>query len=150
MRTIRDRIRHVTAFQIIGMAISIPGTALLFNQPVEHMGIVGVVSATTATAWNFIYNLLFDHVMLRVRGSVIKTTPIRFLHTALFEVGLITTLVPFIAWYLGTTLIEALAMDLAIVGFYLVYAFVFNIGYDLLFPVDERRVGHFDVKTSEA
>ncbi len=44
-------------------------------------------------------------------------------------------LIPFIARYLGISLIAALVMDIAIVVFYLVYAFVFNIAYDRLFPL---------------
>jgi len=122
-------------FELIGLAIFTPGAALLFDQPVEHMGIVGIISATAATVWNFIYNLGFDRAMMRIRGSVQKTIPIRIAHTALFEAGLIIVLIPFIAWYLGISLMAALAMDIAIVAFYLVYAFFFNIAYDRVFPI---------------
>lgn len=48
---------------------------------------------------------------------------------------MIVLLIPFIAWYLGISLMTALVMDIAIVVFYLVYAFVFNIAYDRLFPL---------------
>ena len=46
-------------------------------------------------------------------------------------------LIPFVAWYLGISLWAALMMDISIVAFYLVYAFVFNIAYDRVFPVRE-------------
>ncbi|MFU8883570.1 MAG: chlorhexidine efflux transporter [Rhodobacterales bacterium] len=39
------------------------------------------------------------------------------------------------ALYLGVGLWAALIMDLAFAGFYLVYAFVFNRLYDLIFPI---------------
>jgi uncharacterized membrane protein len=135
MRSFKDRVRHAVMFELIGLAIFTPGAALLFDQPVEHMGVVGIISATAATVWNFIYNVGFDRAMMRIRGSVQKTIPIRIAHTALFEAGLIAVLIPFIAWYLGISLMAALAMDIAIVAFYLVYAFVFNIAYDRVFPV---------------
>ncbi|MGV1794013.1 PACE efflux transporter [Rhizobium lusitanum] len=135
MRTFKDRIRHAVMFELIGLAVFTPGAALLFDQPVEHMGIVGIISATTATVWNFIFNVGFDKAMLRLKGSVRKTIPIRLAHTALFEAGLIVMLIPFIAWYLGISLVTALAMDIAIVAFYLVYAFFFNIAYDRAFPI---------------
>ena len=135
MRTFSDRIRHAIMFELIGLAIFTPGAALLFDQPMGHMGVIGVVSATAATLWNFVFNLGFDRAMLRLRGSVEKTMRIRVLHTALFEAGLIVILIPFIAWYLGIGLMTAFILDLAVVAFYLVYAFVFNIVYDWAFPI---------------
>jgi|SRR5690606_14619289 uncharacterized membrane protein len=135
MRTFRDRVRHAVMFELIGLAIFTPGAAILFNQPIGHMGVIGVVSATAATLWNFVFNLGFDRAMLRMRGSVHKTMRIRIAHTALFEAGLIVILIPFIAWYLGISLMTALVLDIAVVVFYLVYAFTFNIFYDWAFPI---------------
>lgn len=136
MRTFPDRIRHAIMFELVGLAIFTPGAAFFFNQPVEHMGVIGVISATVATLWNFVYNLGFDRAMLRITGSVHKTIMIRVLHTGLFELGLLIALIPMIAWYLGISLWDALIMDIAIVTFYLIYAFFFNIAYDKLFPIE--------------
>lgn len=136
MRTFPDRIRHALMFELVGLAIFTPGAAFFFNQPVEHMGVIGVISATVATLWNFVYNLGFDRAMLRLTGSVHKTIMIRVLHTGLFELGLLIALIPMIAWYLGISLWDALIMDIAIVTFYLIYAFFFNIAYDKLFPIE--------------
>ena len=137
MRSFSDRIRHAVLFELIGIAIFTPAAAWLFNQPVTHMGVIGVVSATVATVWNFLFNLGFDHALIRFTGRVIKTMPIRVAHAMLFEAGLIVLLIPFVAWYLGISLWAALMMDLSIVAFYLVYAFVFNIAYDRVFPVPQ-------------
>jgi uncharacterized membrane protein len=134
-----DRVRHAAMFEIIGLAIFIPGSAILFNKPVEAMGIIGIISATTATIWNFLFNLGFDRVMLRLRGTVRKTIPLRVVHAILFEAGLVVLLIPFIAWYLGISFIAALMMDVVIVLFYLAYAFLFNIAYDWLFPISAHR-----------
>ena len=135
MRTFRDRVRHALLFEAIALAIFIPGSAVLFDQPVGDMGVIGVVSATVATLWNFMFNMGFDRAMLHLRGSVHKTMATRVVHTLLFEAGLVAMLIPVIAWYLGIGLWAALLMDLAIVTFYLVYGFLFNIAYDRLFPV---------------
>jgi len=136
MRSFSDRVRHAVLFELIGLAIFTPGAALLFNQPMGHMGVIGIVSATAATIWNFVFNLAFDRTMLRLRGSVHKTMAIRVLHTGLFEAGLIVILIPFIAWYLGISLLTALLLDVSVVAFYLVYAFVFNVAYDRAFPIE--------------
>mgnify|MGYP000897773892 CR=1 FL=1 len=135
MRTIRDRVRHALLFEAVALAIFIPGSALVFDQPANHMGVIGVASATIATIWNFVFNALFDRAMLRLRGSVHKTMAIRIAHTFLFEAGLVVMLIPMIAWYLDIGLWAALLMDLAIVTFYLIYGFLFNIAYDRMFPV---------------
>lgn len=135
MRSFMDRVRHATMFEIIGLAIFIPGSAFILDKPAAEMGVIGIVSATTATVWNFLFNLGFDKPMLRFTGSVNKSMAVRVLHAILFEAGLIVLLIPFIAWYLGISLMTALVMDIAIVVFYLVYAFVFNIAYDRLFPL---------------
>ncbi|MDN4052685.1 PACE efflux transporter [Massilia sp. YIM B02763] len=135
MRPFRDRVRHALLFEAVALAIFIPGSSLLFGEPLAHMGVIGIASATIATLWNFVFNVGFDRAMLRLRGSVHKTMPIRVAHTFLFEAGLVAMLVPMIGWYLGIGLWAALLMDIAIVTFYLVYGFLFNIAYDRVFPI---------------
>ncbi len=137
MRTTRDRIRHAISFEIIGLAIFTPLASFVFGIPVEHVGVVGVVSATIATGWNYVYNLGFDHLMQKFYGSTRKTVALRVAHAALFELGLLMVLLPFIAWYLGVTIWHALVMDIAFALFYLVYAFFFNLAYDRIFPLPE-------------
>jgi len=133
MRTFRERVQHALTFEAVALAIFIPGSAALFHQPLDHMGFIGVASATIAMLWNFVFNMGFDRVMLRTRGTLHKTLALRVAHTVLFEAGLVVMLIPMIAWYLGMW--EALLMDVAIVIFYLVYGFLFNIVYDRVFPV---------------
>ncbi|RUT35052.1 PACE efflux transporter [Arsenicitalea aurantiaca] len=135
MRTVRDRIRHALSFEIIGLMLVTPLGAIAFHMPMHHIGVVSLVGATIATAWNYVYNWLFDHAMVRIAGTVRKTVAVRVLHAVLFELGLLAVLLPFIAWYLGISLIDALIMDIAFALFYMVYAFVFNWGYDRVFPL---------------
>lgn len=139
MRSLADRIRHALSFEIIGLLLIVPLGALVFGMPMEDIGIVGVVSATLATTWNYIYNLIFDHAMQRVKGTTLKTPAIRVAHAVLFEIGLLIALMPFIAWYLGISLMHALVMDISFALFYVVYAFAFNWGYDRLFPLPEWK-----------
>jgi len=135
MRTLRDRVRHALMFEAVALAIFIPGSAALFDQPLDHMGVIGLASATLATLWNFVFNIGFDRAMLRLYGGIDKSMAIRVLHTVLFEAGLVVMLIPMIAWYLGIGLWAAFLMDIAIVTFYLIYGFLFNIAYDRMFPV---------------
>ncbi|MFH5925030.1 PACE efflux transporter [Roseomonas xinghualingensis] len=137
MRTVRDRIRHALLFEVIGLALIIPFGTLLFGLPASEMGVIGVGSALAATAWNYVYNLGFDHAMQRAVGHTRKSLGLRVAHAVLFEAGLLLILLPPIAWYLGISFAQAFVMDIAIAAFYVAYAFVFNLAYDRIFPIPE-------------
>ncbi|MDQ1848685.1 PACE efflux transporter [Gemmobacter fulvus] len=137
MRTFRDRLRHALCFEILGLLIVTPLGVLVFDMPLEHLGVVTVGSATLAMLWTYVYNWGFDQAMQRLTGGTQKTVPLRALHAVLFEVGLLLVLLPFIAWWLEISLWQALVMDMAFAAFYMVYAFVFNWGYDRVFPLPE-------------
>ncbi len=137
MRKTADRIRHAVSFELIALLIATPAGALIFDQDMEDMGVITVGSATIAMVFNYLYNWLFDIAMVRFRGTVQKTVTIRVFHAIFFEAGLLFVLTPFIAFYLEVSLWNALVMDIALAGFYLVYAFCFNWLYDLVFPVPD-------------
>jgi len=134
MRTTKDRIRQAVAFEVIGLLLSIPLAALAFGFDLGRTGVLGVVGATMATVWNYVFNLAFDHSLKRITGSTRKTVPLRFVHAISFELGLMLAFLPVISWWMGIGLIEALIVDIAFVLFYLVYAFVFTWCYDTVFP----------------
>jgi uncharacterized membrane protein len=137
MRSATDRIRHAVSFEIIGLALVTPLGALAFHMPVHDIGLVSLVSATIATAWNLVYNYLFDLALHRIAGTTLKNGPTRVCHAILFEIGLLVVLMPFIAWYLEVSLWQAFVMDVSFAGFYVVYAFVFNWAYDRIYPLPE-------------
>lgn len=137
MRSFPDRIRHALSFELIGLFIIVPLGAVVFDKPMHDIGVVGVVSATLATLWNFLYNFAFDLVKERRTGTTQKGYGLRVIHAVLFEAGLLIVLLPFIAWYLGVTFWTAFVMDLSFAAFYLVYAYLFNLAYDRLFPLPE-------------
>ncbi|WP_245955193.1 PACE efflux transporter [Kushneria indalinina] len=137
MRTTLDRIRHTLMFEIIGLLIVMPLGHLLFSLSISHMGMVGVISAVVATIWNYVYNLGVDHALKRLRGHVHKNVFMRVIHAICFELGLICVLLPLIALYLGQTLAEAAPLVTSLALFYVVYAFVFNWVYDVVFPIPD-------------
>ncbi|MBE7732755.1 PACE efflux transporter [Devosia faecipullorum] len=141
MRKTADRIRHAVSFEIIGILLATPLAAFAFHLPGEDSAVIVVAGATIAMVWNYIYNLGFDHAMVRLRGGTEKSTPIRVLHALLFELGLLLIMLPAIAWYLQISLWDALAMDIALALFYMGYAFVFNWAYDRVFPLPEWDIG---------
>ncbi|MCG4252316.1 PACE efflux transporter [Acetobacter tropicalis] len=141
-RSPSDRVRHALLFECVALALVIPVGAHLFGLHTEDMGIIGIGSAVTATVWNYLYNLGFDHALRRLTGSVSKTVGMRVLHTLLFEAGLQVVLLPAIAWYLRVSIPQAFSMSFSLALFYLVYAFFFNIAYDWVFPVTPSYRAH--------
>lgn len=140
MRSVSDRIRHTISFEILGLLLVTPLGAWVFGLPMFEMGVVGGGSAAVAALWNYFYNWGFDHVLQGLKGSTRKDTLARVLHAVLFEVGLMALLMPLVAWYLQIDLWSAFVMDAALAGFYMGYAYVFNLAYDRLFPLPEWQV----------
>ena len=139
MRSPLDRLRLAISFEVIGLLLIIPLGALVFHKPPQDIGVIGIVGSVVATIWNMGYNLMFDLWLRRRHGTTLKTPAQRVVHALLFEAGLLALLLPFIAWYLGVTVWEALVLDLALAGFFVVYALVFNWAYDRVFPLPEWR-----------
>ncbi len=134
MRSPKDRLRQAIAFELIGLLVFVPVSALFFRFQVSEIGVLGLFGATLATGWNYLYNLVFDRSLYRLTGSTRKSLGHRLIHALGFELGLTLAFLPVVAWWLEIGLMEALVMDLAFVVFYLVYAFVFTWCYDTLFP----------------
>ena len=69
MRSTSNRIRQVVSFELIGILIVTPLFAWGFDHPMGDMGVLVVLGATAATAWNYLFNLIFDHVLNWRRGG---------------------------------------------------------------------------------
>jgi len=134
MRTTGDRIRQAVSFEVIGLLISVPLAAFVFGYSLEKIGVLGLIGATLATTWNYIFNLGFDHTLKRLTGSTRKSLKVRFLHASSFELGLLVAFLPVISWWMDIGLLDALLVDVSFALFYLVYAFIFTWCYDTIFP----------------
>ena len=146
MRNTRDRIRHAVGFEVIGLLAFAPLASVVFGYELHQMGLIGAVASLIAAGWNYLYNLMFDKAMLRFTGQLRKSVFVRVLHAVLFELGLLVVFLPSVAWYLDISLVDALIMDIAVAGFYMVYALIYNWLYDIVFPVpsltaDKRESG---------
>ncbi|MEZ8143710.1 transporter [Enterovibrio norvegicus FF-33] len=139
MRTMTDRIRHAIAFEVIGL-ILIVSILSQFGFDAAHTGVMGIAFSVIATGWNYIYNVWFDKAMMKRTGTTKKTQKQRILHAVLFELGLLWITLPAMAWWLNIGLWQAFVMDIGLVAFYLVYAYVFNLAYDKLFPVQTEEL----------
>ena len=138
MRTGADRLRHTLGFEVLGMMISVPLFSLLTGQPVDHLGPLAIGLSLLATGWNYLYNLMVDHWMLRQLGRLEKRLIERVLHALLFELGLLLVVLPLTALWLGISLWQALWLDIGFSLFFVFYAFCYNLAYDYLFPLPHQ------------
>jgi uncharacterized membrane protein len=52
-----------------------------------------------------------------------------------FEVSLTISSLPIYGWWLGLTIFEALATDVVVTSFVVIYTYFYTWGYDRMFPV---------------
>ncbi|MGQ5787835.1 PACE efflux transporter [Serratia sp. IR-2025] len=132
MQGVKRKLVYVTAYEIIGMAISALGLALLSGHAPSSIGPLAVVITTIAVSWNFIYNYLFEWWESR-QLSRTRTLKRRILHAVGFQLTLVVYLIPLIAWWMGITLWQALLLDMALIVIIPCYTFLFNWAFDKLF-----------------
>ena len=132
MQGVKRKLVYVTAYEIIGMAISALGLALLSGHAPSSTGPLAVVITTIAVSWNFIYNYLFEWGESRQRART-RTLKRRILHAVGFQLTLVVYLIPLIAWWMGITLWQALLLDMALIVIIPCYTFLFNWAFDKLF-----------------
>ncbi|MGB8667052.1 MAG: PACE efflux transporter [Serratia inhibens] len=132
MQGVKRKLVYVTAYEIIGMAISALGLALLSGNAPSSTGPLAVIITTIAVSWNFIYNSLFELWESR-QTSRTRTLKRRIVHAVGFQLTLVVYLIPLIAWWMGISLLEALLLDMALIVIIPCYTFVFNWAFDLIF-----------------
>ncbi|MEG6363970.1 PACE efflux transporter [Enterobacter kobei] len=129
-KSVKERIFHAVIFEVIANVIIALSLAWLMNVSILQSGSLSVISALTATAWNFVFNKLFDSLQKKYRFQ--RTFLVRAIHAVGFETGLIITLIPVAMVMLDLPIIEAFFVEIGLVLFFLPYTMLFNWLYDYL------------------
>lgn len=125
-------------FEIGGLVLITPPFAWLSGVPIaDSLGLLAI-AALIAALWNAVYNTAFDWVEGRITGRTADRRPfaLRALQALGFEGGLLLMTLPVIMAWTGMGWLEALVADLGLATAYVIYAFVFNLGYDRIFPIE--------------
>lgn len=144
LRTWRDRVRQVLAFEVGGLVLITPPFSWASGAPVlDSLGLLALL-ALIAALWNALYNTVFDRLEARFlrRRADLRPPLWRVAHALGFEGGLLFLTLPVIVAWTAMGWLEALVADLGLALAYTVYAYVFNWCYDRLFPIapnQERR-----------
>jgi len=105
------------------------------GKPVEEIGAMSVMLSLAGASWNYMYNYLFDHALVRLNKPLYpRSGMLRVLHAILFEITLLVITVPAVMLMLNFSFMKALMVDIGFAAFVPVYAFGYNIVYDRVFP----------------
>mgnify|MGYP000638506894 FL=1 len=129
-KSVKERVFHAVIFEVTANVIIALSLAWLMNVSVLQSGSLSVISALTATVWNFIFNKLFDS--LQKKHQFPRTFLVRAIHAVGFETGLIISLIPVAMVMLNLTVAEAFFIEIGLVLFFLPYTMLFNWLYDYL------------------
>jgi uncharacterized membrane protein len=140
LRRFWDRARQIALFEAGGLLLITPPFAWASGVPLaDSLGMLALI-ALIAALWNAAYNIGFDWVEGRRTGRTAdrRPWPLRVAHALGFETGLLIMTLPIVMAWTGMDWLTALIADLALAVAYTVYAFVFNLAYDRLFPIRAR------------
>ncbi|MEN4535913.1 PACE efflux transporter [Pantoea agglomerans] len=128
VRTRTERVLHAVVFEVVANVLVFFILIIITSAAPSQSLLLTLVSSTLAMGWNYLFNLMFDSVQLRIGFK--KNLRMRCFHAVLFEAGLLLVLIPFAAWWLDITLFSALRLESGLVLFFLTYAFLFNLLWD--------------------
>jgi len=141
MRSFRDRLRQILLFELGGLLLITPPFAWASGVALADSAGLLAVLALVAALWNGGFNTAYDWIDGRLTGRTADRRPFaqRCLHAVLFEGGLFMLTLPVLMLWTGLEWWPALLADVGVALAYTVYAFVFNLGYDRLFPISGVR-----------
>jgi uncharacterized membrane protein len=128
------KVFQAVTYEAIALLFIAPAIAWFYNSDLQYSGVFALLLSAFALVWNAAYNALFEYWEARQRERR-RNFMRRAVHAIGFEGGLALLLIPFIAWWLDISLQQALLTDLALLGFFLIYSFVFQYCFDKVFDV---------------
>jgi uncharacterized membrane protein len=139
MSPARRRVLFAVLFEGIGLVITTLGLMAFSGSDAGTAGGAALGTMTLALVFNYVFNWGFETWERRqpVRGRSWKR---RLTHGALFELGLMALLVPFLAWWMQVGLLEAFLYDAGLLAFFAVYTVGFTWAFDRVFglPLSAR------------
>lgn len=130
------RVLQAVFYEIGAIAITTPIIKLAFDASASSSVGLAVVMSTIALAWNYVFNALFERWEARqtIKGRSIWR---RLAHGIGFEGGLVTMLVPLMAYWLNISFLNAFYAEIGILLVFFVYAVSFTWAFDEIFGLPE-------------
>lgn len=141
MKPITRRFVQAILYEVGAIAITSPIIGLAFDASVSSALTLAFIMSTIALVWNYIFNAIFERWESHqtVKGRSIWR---RLAHGIGFEGGLVTMLVPLMAYWLNISLLNAFYAEMGILAVFFVYAVVFTWAFDKVFGLPESAISH--------
>lgn len=132
MTPARRKIVYAVSFETLGTLLATAYLWLVSEASAASSFALSVLTASVALGWSYAFNTLFEAWEKRqaVKG---RSTARRTAHAILFEVGLVTLLLPLMAWWLQVSLWQALVYEAGLIALFLVYTYLFTWCFDRIF-----------------
>lgn len=124
----KERLVHTLLFELFALAIIVGLVPLFMRVQTHTIAGISIALSLIAMGWNYAYNLMFDKMFGEDRHR--RSALVRLGHGLGFELGLLPLTLPVLMWALSKSLWEVLLLDIGFILFFLVYAILFNWGYD--------------------
>lgn len=130
------RILQAILYEAFAIAFVAPVLSFAFGESTASSLGLAVLLSSIALTWNFVFNTLFERWEARQseRG---RSFARRLVHGLGFEGGLVVILVPVMALWLNTSLLNAFLANLGFLAFFFVYAIAFTWAFDRVFGLPE-------------
>lgn len=140
MQPVTRRLLQAVLYEVFAVAAVGPALGWIFDAPMVSSLLLAVLMSAVALVWNYLFNGWFERWEARqaTRGRSWRR---RLLHGLGFEGGLVVLLVPVMAWWLDTSLLQAFVADLGVLVFFFVYAVVFTWAFDRVFGLPASADG---------
>ncbi len=132
MRPTTRKIIYAISFEAGGILVGGSALILMSDAGAARSLSLSAFGAGIAMLWSLIFNTGFESWEAR-QTTKGRSTPRRVAHAVLFEGGLVLILLPATAWWLATTLWAAFTYEAVLIAVFLVYAWAFTLGFDLIF-----------------
>ncbi|MDH2896100.1 MULTISPECIES: PACE efflux transporter [Rahnella] len=125
-----ERIFHAVLFELLGNVVIAIFISTVLKVSLLQSGKLSVISAITATIWNYIFNKIFDAIQRRFAFE--RNFTVRILHAVIFEIVLVLSLTPVAMFLLDLSLAKAFMVEIGLIFVFLPYTLVFNWTYDYI------------------
>lgn len=133
------RVLQAVLYEFFAVAFVGPVLAFVFGEAMASTLVLAVLLSGIALCWNYVYNALFERWESR-QATKGRSLARRVAHGAGFEGGLALLLVPVMAWWLDTSLLNAFLANVGLLVFFFLYAIGFTWAFDRVFGLPQSAL----------
>ena len=129
------RVVYAVVFEVLAV-LFVTLLLMLVGKQANSSLVLAIANSTIALLWNLAFNTLFERWERRsgVTGRPLK---VRVWHAVLFQFGLVCMLVPTVAFILGVSLAEAIAIEAGLLAFFFLYTAMYAYVFDSVFGLPD-------------